>query len=105
MFLQLLSNLQSAEDRCFGTVAKNERAAIASRQAQQFSLGLSFPDFFSAANNLLQPLNLFALFVNEQLRVTDNVDEQDVPDLEFQVGGLLGWHGIFYYLKTRDLTS
>jgi hypothetical protein len=40
-------------------------------------------------------LNLLALLVDEQFRVTDDVDEQDVPDLEFHVGGLLGRHAIF----------
>ena len=28
-----------------------------------------------------------------------------MPDLEFHIGGLLGRHETFYYLKTRDLTS
>src|SRR6266478_839099 len=103
MLLQFPTNLHRAQNRSFRTVLKHECAAIASRQAQQFSLGLSFPDFFSAANNLLQPLNLFTLFVNEQLRVTNNVDEQDVPDLEFQVGGLLGWHGISQNSRFNEL--
>jgi hypothetical protein len=30
-------------------------------------------------------LNVLALLVDEQLRVTDNVDEQDVTDFEFHV--------------------
>ena len=44
------------------------------------------------------------LFFEQELGVTDNVDEQDVPDLEFYF-----WrfdrHGISFYLKTPGLTS
>jgi hypothetical protein len=39
-----------------------------------------------ATNDFSQRLHLLALLVDEQLGVTDDVDEQDVPDLEFHVG-------------------
>jgi hypothetical protein len=58
-----------------------------------------------SAHNLFYFLNVGALLVDEQLRVTDDVDEKDVADLEFHVWRMLGRHEIFYYLKTRDLTS
>src|SRR5205814_1471069 len=41
----------------------------------------------------------------EQLRVTDDVDEQHVPNLEFDVGRMLGRHTISFYLETPHLTS
>src|SRR5207248_8618213 len=45
------------------------------------------------------------LFVRQQPCVTDNVDEQDVPDVEFHVWGLLGRHATSFYLETQALTS
>lgn len=38
-----------------------------------------------ASDDLAQRLHLVALLVNEQLGVTDDVDEQNMPDLEFQL--------------------
>ena len=38
-----------------------------------------------SANNFFQLLDLVALLTNKQFRVTDDVDEQDVPDFEFHV--------------------
>ena len=50
-------------------------------------------------------LNLLALLGDEQLRVTNDVDEQDMPDLKLHVGERLGWHEITFYLETPYLTS
>jgi hypothetical protein len=35
-------------------------------------------------HNLAQNIELLALLIDQQLRVTNNVDEQDVPDLELE---------------------
>ncbi len=40
-------------------------------------------DLLRSAHDLYQLLDLLTLFVDEQLRVTNDVDEQDMPDLEF----------------------
>jgi hypothetical protein len=45
------------------------------------------------------------LLLDEQFRVTDDVDEQDVPDLEFHIEGRLRGHESSLYLKTGDSTS
>jgi hypothetical protein len=42
-------------------------------------------ELLRSANNLFQLTNLLSLLVNEQLRVTDDVDEQDVPNLELEI--------------------
>jgi hypothetical protein len=39
------------------------------------------------------------LLVDQQLGVTNDVDEQNVPDLEFHVWGLLGRHGVRFIWK------
>jgi len=50
-------------------------------------------------------LNLIPLLVDEQFRVSDDVDKQDVPDFEFHIRGSLGRHQSSFYLKTCDATS
>jgi hypothetical protein len=44
------------------------------------------------AHHLIKLLHRFALLVDEQLRVTHHVDEQDVRDLEVRIGFQLGGH-------------
>jgi hypothetical protein len=60
----------------------NERSTIACRQSKQFAFSFSRAELRSAAHNPAQHLELFALLGNQQLRVANNVDEQDMPDLQ-----------------------
>jgi hypothetical protein len=46
---------------------------------------LAESELFRAAHDFPQLLDLLALLGNEQFRVVDNVDEQDVPDLKFHI--------------------
>ena len=43
-------------------------------------------------------VELFALLVNIEFGITDNVDEQDVTDLEFQFGERFGHRRLFRVL-------
>jgi len=61
-------------------------------------------ELFCLAYYPFNPLNLIALFGDEQLGVTDDVDEQDMPDLEFHIWGTLGRHTTSFYLETCLLT-
>jgi hypothetical protein len=44
-------------------------------------------------------LNLLALLGDEQCGIANDIDEQDVPDLEFYVGRGLSLHEISFYLR------
>jgi hypothetical protein len=46
---------------------------------------LSQPELLGSPQNLFLPLESLALIGDEQLGVTNNVDEQGMPDLEFHV--------------------
>jgi hypothetical protein len=46
-------------------------------------------------------LNLIPLLGDEQPGVTNDVDEQDVPDLKFHVGRGFRWHEISFHLRNR----
>jgi hypothetical protein len=104
VLLERFGNLERASSRFLGAVAEDQRHSIASRQPNELFVGrvahLRRPedDFRQLAEVLLLPFD-------QELRVTDEVDEEDMPDLEFGIGGLLGRHEVCLYLKTRDLTS
>jgi hypothetical protein len=67
------------------SVTKNQRCPIARRQTQQLAFCFRQSELLRSANNFFQLTNLLSLLVNEQLRVTDDVDEQDVPNLELEI--------------------
>jgi hypothetical protein len=79
------ADLDCAPDRCFRSISKHQRAAVPGRQAQEFASCFGQAELFGATDNLLQRFELFTLLVNKQLRVTHDVDEQDVPDLELHI--------------------
>ena len=105
IILQRLGNFHGAQHRRFRTGAENKRAAIASRQPQQSALRLSALDLLRASHDLLQCLQLRALLGDKQLRVTDNINEQDMADFESHVWKMLGRHTISFYPETQALTS
>jgi hypothetical protein len=90
MFFQGLRNFQSALHRCLRICPENKRHPIACREPDQFSFGLGFAKFPGAANDFIQFTQQSALLINEQFRVADDVDEQDVANL--QTGLFLGRH-------------
>jgi hypothetical protein len=53
--------------------------------AQKFAFGFGGAELFSRSNNFPKRFELIALLVSQQRRITDNVDEQDTPDLKFSV--------------------
>ena len=55
------------------------------RATEQFRIAEAVGKLLRSAHDLFQLPNLLALFVDEQFGVTDDVDEQDVPDLKFHL--------------------
>jgi hypothetical protein len=92
MMFQLTADLDRAQDRRFRVGAENERAAVAGGQAEQFALCFGELELLGAPHDLLQGLQALALLGDEQLGVTNNVDEQDVPDLQLDFLVDLGGH-------------
>jgi hypothetical protein len=69
----------------FRAGAKDERGGGARRQAQQPAFCSGDRALLGSAQDFLQSLQPFTLLVDEQLRVTDDVDEQDMANLEFYI--------------------
>jgi hypothetical protein len=47
-------------------------------------------------------LDLLALLVDEQPGITDDVDEQDMSDFKFHIGGMLGRHRLRFIYKLGE---
>jgi hypothetical protein len=69
--------------RVFGSADHSEADRKSGSSQRSGTFPASAPAY--GIYNLPQLLNLLALLVNEQLRVTDNVDEQDVAGRELHV--------------------
>src|SRR5207244_5131032 len=74
------------------TIAKNQSTPVAGRQTQQFAFCLCSAELLGCARDFPQLLQLLGLLVNEQLGITDDVDEENVPDFELHIG--FGRHAI-----------
>ena len=78
------ASLESAFDRCFGTVVKNQRHPVAGGNFNQSARLFRSLELLRATNNSVQRVEQRALLINHQLGVTDDVDEQDMPELEYR---------------------
>jgi len=94
MLLQGLRDLDRAAHRRIRAGEKCQRHAIARRQPNEFTSRLRGAELLRCANDLIQLPQEIALLIDWQFRVTDNVREQDVRDLEMQIRRLLGSHAI-----------
>jgi hypothetical protein len=59
-------------------------------------------ELLGRACDFSQFLQLLTLLVDEEFGITDDVDEENMPDLELYVWRMLRRHEASYYLKTRD---
>jgi hypothetical protein len=93
MTSQGLANFQRGPHGRFRGIKKDKGHSVPDRYPNQFPGCIRNAELFSAANNLIELLDDFALLVHQQLGVPDNVDEQDMRDLESKIVSWLG-HGI-----------
>jgi hypothetical protein len=82
MTLQRLRNLDRTLRWCFGTGAENQSHSVARRETDQFSGGIGLLEFAGPGNDFVQLALNFALLFKQQLRITDNIDEQNMPDFQ-----------------------
>ena len=84
MFLKRFCNLERAAGRFFRAVAKDQRHAVAGRQPNELFVGrvahLRRPE-----HDLRELVQSLLLLLVQELRVTDDIDEEDVSDLEAKI--------------------
>ena len=92
MFLECSTNLQRAFHWGFWTLVENQRHPIPSRKLDQSVGLLRALKFLRVTNNLIQSLQHSTLVVNQQLRIPDNVNEEDMTYLQLDLFLGLGRH-------------
>jgi hypothetical protein len=65
---------------------ENERHPIAGRHSDEFIPCFRSAETFGAPHDLIQLLEQLNLLIDQQFRVTDNVDQQEMCDLEWEIG-------------------
>jgi hypothetical protein len=74
MLMQGSANLESTSHRFLGTAKEKERHAITGRQPDEFPACFRRTKAFCASHDLIEFLQDLNLFVDQQLRITDDVD-------------------------------
>src|SRR5262249_7186801 len=92
MFLERAADVHCALHWRFRTGVKYQRHAVARRDFKQATPGFGTLKLFGRADNLVQFLNRRVLIVNRKPRIPDNVDEQNMRDLQFDLFFDLGGH-------------
>ena len=73
-FFQLLCDLQGAVDWLLGTAEEDQDHSVAGRYSKQLSACFGLSKTFCRSNYATQFLHALDLLVDQQFRVTDNVD-------------------------------
>src|SRR6267154_1736889 len=91
MFFEKTADLNRALRRRFLTGVEDHRHAVAGRDFYQLTRSFGFLVLIRTADDCRQLVNYRPLLVNRKLRVTNNVDEEDMrdfkPNLLFNLGG------------------
>ena len=83
---QRLAGLHRASDWRIRSGGKSERHSVSGRQPDQFSGRFRGAESIGVADDLIELVQRLVLLVNQQFRVPDNVDEQDMSDFQFEIG-------------------
>ncbi len=89
---QPLTDLERALHRIFDGAGEDQRHAVTCRKKDELARRLRCAHRVRLMHNLVQLLQRFRLLVDQQLRVTDDVHEEDMGNLEAQLRLLLVRH-------------
>ena len=84
MLLKRFGNLERAPGRFFRAVAEDQRHPIAGRQPNELFVR-RFAHLRRREHDLSELVQPLLLFLVQELRVTDDVDEEDMPDLKAKI--------------------
>src|SRR5260370_39504613 len=94
MCLKGATDFDRALRRRFRAGVKDQRHAVTGGDLNQSASRFCAAKFFRAADHLVEGVNHRLLFINRKLRVTDNVDEQDMRDLQLNLFLNLSGHAV-----------
>ena len=78
MLFESATDFDRALRRRFRTGVKDQRHPVAGGNFNQSASRFCTAKFFRAADDLVEGVNHRPLFVNQKLRIPNNVDEQDM---------------------------
>ena len=82
---QCIANLYRAGNWSVRRCCKDQRHSVAGRQARQFASSIGCAERIGSPNNFIERMQIIALLIDQELGVTDDVDEENVPDLQFDL--------------------
>jgi hypothetical protein len=82
---QCIANLYRAGNWGVWRCRKDQRHSVARRQARQFASSIGCAERIGSPNNFIERMQIIALLIDQELGVTDDVDEENVPDLQFDL--------------------
>jgi hypothetical protein len=100
MRFQSTANLQGAFNRFLRTSVEDERHAIAPGAFNQSASRIRLSESLGTPDNLVQPITQSALLINRVPRVTYDVHEQDIGDLELNLLLSFGRHVLVGFIHT-----
>jgi len=87
---QCLTDLQRAFYGCFWRRRKNQSYAVAGWNSNQFAGGFRGPKRLGVPDNLIKVSEQLTLLIDQSFRITDDVDEQDMGNLQSKIGFRFG---------------
>jgi hypothetical protein len=87
-----LTDFNRASNRRLDGIAKDQRHPIPGRNPDQHAVRVRGSELRSVSYDFIECLESFALFVEEQFRVSHHVHEQDVADLQLEIRFRISGH-------------
>jgi hypothetical protein len=81
ILLQLFADLDRASHGRFWTIKKDERHPIADGESNQVPCFFGTADLLGSTDNFSQLLMVLTLFIEKQLRITDQIHKENVANL------------------------
>src|SRR5262249_12805175 len=87
-----LTDFNRASNRRLDGISKDQRHPIPCGNPDQHAVGVRCPELRSVSYDFIECLESFALFVEQQFRVTHNVHEKNVNNLQLKLGLRISGH-------------
>jgi hypothetical protein len=82
-FSQRFADFQRALRGRFGAVRENQGHSITSRQSHQVAGRICLTELIALFYDAVERIKQFELLIDQQFRITDGIDEQNVPNFQF----------------------
>lgn len=85
IIFQRLTNLQRGLRRRIWFGKKDKRHPVSGRETDEVFIRLAASELVRGSDELIELLKQLCLLIYKQLRITDDIDEQDMRDLRLKI--------------------